>query len=63
MLGEEIRTQYRFVNGGLDERDIWEVAAAEGNGFVDFPQDLIQVPSALARAGPSAVDEECWVPL
>jgi hypothetical protein len=36
MLGEEIRTQYRFVNGGLDEWDVWEVAAAEGNGFVDF---------------------------
>ncbi len=63
MFGEEICTQYRLVNGGLDEWDIREVAAAEGNRFVDFPQDFIQVPSAPARAGPSAVDEECWVSL
>jgi hypothetical protein len=34
--GEEIRTQYRFVNGGLDEWNVREMAAAEGDGFVNF---------------------------
>jgi hypothetical protein len=34
--GEEIRTQYRFVNGGLDEWNVREMAVAEGDGFVNF---------------------------
>ena len=40
MPGEEIRTQYRFVNGGLDEWDVREMAAAEGDGFLDFSPGL-----------------------
>ena len=38
--GEEIRTQYRFVNGGLDEWNVREMAAAEGDGFVNFSPGL-----------------------
>jgi hypothetical protein len=37
MFGEKICTQYMFVNCGLDEWNIREEAAAEGNRFVDFP--------------------------